>query len=99
MSRGHPPRSRTIAMTNPDTTTTARADLQLEPEAARFGKPAAGWRRRLHEIVFESDTQAGKVFDIMLIAVILLSIAAVVADSVEPLARRHGAALNVLEWV
>jgi hypothetical protein len=47
--------------------------VQLESESHQFGKPASGWRRRLHEIVFQSDTPAGKLFDIVLIAAILLS--------------------------
>jgi voltage-gated potassium channel len=70
-----------------------------ESDAIELGKPAAGWRRRAFSIVFESDTPAGKRFDVVLIVAILLSVAAVLADSVDSIALRHGALLNGLEWV
>ena len=71
----------------------------FESDAARFGRPADGWRRRLFEVIFESDTRAGKLFDTVLIAAILMSIAVVFADSVESVATRHGALLDALEWL
>lgn len=70
-----------------------------ESDAIELGKPAAGWRRRVFTIVFESDTPAGKLFDVVLIIAILLSVAAVLADSVESISVRHGKVLNALEWV
>lgn len=70
-----------------------------EAEAYVLGKPAAGWRRRVFNIVFESDTRAGRIFDVILIVAILLSVAAVLADSVASVALRHGALLNALEWI
>lgn len=70
-----------------------------DSDATELGKPAAGWRRRAFTVVFESDTPAGKAFDVILIAAILLSVAAVLADSVESIALRHGRLLNALEWV
>jgi voltage-gated potassium channel len=38
-------------------------------------------------------------FDVVVIAAILLSVAAVMADSVESIATRHGRALDFLEWM
>ncbi len=70
-----------------------------ESEAYLLGKPASGWRRRIFSIVFESDTRAGRFFDIILIAAILLSVAAVLADSVSAIASRHGTLLTTLEWI
>jgi voltage-gated potassium channel len=70
-----------------------------DPEAVRFGRPSGGWRLRLYTIVFQADTPAGKLFDIILIAAILLSVAAVMADSVESISSRHGKVLNVAEWM
>ena len=71
------------------------------PPASRnaLGKPGAGWRLRLYEVIFESDTRAGRLFDKILIGVILLSVAVVIADSVESISRRHGPALTVVEWL
>lgn len=86
-------------MTQPNTDAPVAPDALLTAEAAHFGKPATGWRRRLHEIVFESDNRAGKVFDVILIVAILLSVAAVLADSVGSIANRHQRLLNTLEWV
>lgn len=84
-----------------NTTTPAHAarDPFAASDAMRFGKPEAGWRRDLYRIIFESDTPAGKAFDVALLVVIVLSVAAVMADSVEGLAQRHRSALTTLEWV
>jgi voltage-gated potassium channel len=70
-----------------------------ESEARHLGKPASGWRRRLFTVIFESDTPAGKAFDVVLIVAILLSVAAVLSDSVASIAVRHGALLGAMEWV
>lgn len=70
-----------------------------ESDAFLLGKPAAGWRRSIFNVVFESDTRAGRIFDVILIAAILLSVAAVLADSVASVALRHGTLLTVLEWI
>ncbi len=57
------------------------------------------WRFLLHQIIFEADTPAGKAFDILLIGSILLSVAAVMADSVAAINERLGATLYLVEWV
>jgi voltage-gated potassium channel len=67
-------------------------------DSERFGCPPAGWRRRLHTVVFETDTRAGRAFDIAVIAAILTSIVVVMVDSVQPLAQRHGRLLAAAEW-
>ena len=59
----------------------------------------AGWRRKLHEVIFEADTPAGKLFDIVLIVCIVLSVAAVMPDSVGTFQRSHGALLTAIEWI
>jgi len=56
------------------------------------------WRRRLYEIIFEADTPGGKLFDIALLVAILLSVLAVVLESVVEIASRHGLALRIAEW-
>ena len=62
-------------------------------------KPKGGWRLRWYTVIFEADTPAGRLFDIALIGVILVSIAVVVADSVSVIHQRHGDIFGVLEWV
>ncbi len=56
------------------------------------------WQVRLHEIIFEADTPIGKLFDGLLILCILLSVAAVMADSVESVRAEYGALLYTIEW-
>jgi voltage-gated potassium channel len=55
-------------------------------------------RERLHEIIFEADTPAGKAFDVGLIVAILLSIVAVSLESVEQIDAKHHHLLVVMEW-
>ena len=61
--------------------------------------PRSRWRRRLHEIIFEADTRAGRAFDIGLLIAILASIIVVMLESIADVRRDHGAALRAAEWV
>jgi voltage-gated potassium channel len=56
------------------------------------------WQRRLHEIVFEADTRAGRAFDVAVIALILVSVLAVVLESVTGIRAAYGRQLLWLEW-
>lgn len=56
------------------------------------------WRHRLHTIIFEADTPAGKRFDVALLWAILLSVAVVLAESVESVKDSHGTLLVILEY-
>lgn len=58
-----------------------------------------GWRHRLHETIYESNTPAGRLFDISLLALILLSILVVILDSVKAWNERYGELFNILEWI
>jgi len=62
------------------------------------GKHGRPWRDILFEVIFEADTPAGKWFDIVLIATILLSVLTVMLDSVSSIRTRHGAWLYGIEW-
>lgn len=55
-------------------------------------------RQRLHELIFEADTLAGKVFDIALLVSIILSVIAVLLESVQHIEARFGATLRTIEW-
>ena len=57
-----------------------------------------GWRHRLHTIIFESETRAGRLFDTTLLLMILLSIFVVMLDSIEVLHRAYGDVFYTLEW-
>jgi len=58
-----------------------------------------GLRQRVWEIIFEADTPAGKAFDVTLLACILLSVAAVMLESVESIHSSYGVELLVAEWI
>jgi voltage-gated potassium channel len=66
---------------------------------ARFGKPAHGWRRTFFSVIFESESRAGRLFDLILIAVIVASVTVVILDSVSAINERAGRVFNVLEWI
>jgi voltage-gated potassium channel len=56
------------------------------------------WRARLHEVIFEADTLAGRAFDLVLLVAILISILSVVLESVAAVRRQYGHVLDVVEW-
>ncbi|QSI34591.1 ion transporter [Variovorax sp. RKNM96] len=66
---------------------------------ARFGKPEEGWRRALFSVIFESESRLGRLFDLILIAVIVTSVVVVILDSVQAIHLRAGHVFGVLEWV
>lgn len=55
-------------------------------------------KQRLYDIIFESDTPAGKGFDILLIVSILMSVAVVLLDSVHYYNKNYGDLLYAFEW-
>jgi len=56
------------------------------------------WRLKLHEIIFEADTSAGRIFDILLIIAILLSVTAVMLESIPSIKQEYGYQLFIAEW-
>ncbi|MEW9573618.1 ion transporter [Rhodanobacter sp. Si-c] len=68
-------------------------DSHLSPAAQQ------GWRRRAFDIVFGTDTRAGRAFDIMLMAAIVISVLVTMLDSVAALHARCGGVLRVAEWL
>ncbi|MCX2574935.1 ion transporter [Pedobacter sandarakinus] len=59
----------------------------------------ADWRFNLHEIIYESNTPAGKAFDIGLLIAIFTSIIVVMLDSVISIHANYGHLFNTLEWI
>jgi voltage-gated potassium channel len=49
-------------------------------------------------VIFESDTAAGRAFDVALLLAIVTSVAAVVLESVPDIRREHGPMLRAIEW-
>jgi voltage-gated potassium channel len=59
----------------------------------------APWRDRLHTVIFESDTPAGRLFDEVLLVAIVLSVTAVMLESIPEVRAGWGDGLRTTEWV
>ena len=59
----------------------------------------AHWRDSLHEIIFGHSTPAGRLFDLVLLILILLGVLTVLLDSVRSLHDTYGSYLQATEWV
>jgi voltage-gated potassium channel len=57
------------------------------------------WRQKLFTIVFEADTKAGRIFDISLLLLIVLSIVIVMLESIPGYKQRYGDILYRAEWL
>jgi voltage-gated potassium channel len=66
---------------------------------AKIQKNDSKWTKKLHEIIYEADTPAGKWFDIILLFLILASIAVVMLESVTDIGIRYEDELNLVEWI
>ncbi|MDG1477020.1 MAG: ion transporter, partial [Vicingaceae bacterium] len=56
-------------------------------------------QQKLHEVIFEADTRAGKWFDIILLVLIILSVITVMLESVPSIEEIYGEELRILEWI
>ena len=56
-------------------------------------------QHRLHTIIYEADTPAGKLFDVLLLITILLSVFFVSLESIESINNVYSEYLNIAEWV
>jgi voltage-gated potassium channel len=76
----------------------AQRTLFVAPSTDREEKPEAGLRRAAYEVIFEAETPAGKAFDVLLLIAIIMSVAAVLLESVEAVRAGAGAVLLAVEW-
>ncbi len=60
--------------------------------------PGKGWRKKLFDIMYRSDTAAGKLFDVVLLILIVASIVIVFLDSIAKIHSRYAGWLLILEW-
>lgn len=58
-----------------------------------------GWRNRLHEIIYEADTKEGKLFDVILLFLIITSIIVVMLESVKSFDMKYHETLYYIEWI
>lgn len=57
------------------------------------------WQLRMHEIIYEADTPAGKTFDVILLFTIIASVMVAVLESVKSVGTSYGTLLRTLEWI
>lgn len=57
------------------------------------------WKERLREIIYEADTREGKLFDVILLFVIIASIVLVMLESVDTFDAKYHAFLDISEWI
>lgn len=62
-------------------------------------RPWTPRRNRLHEIIFEADTPAGKAFDVVLLILIVISLLVVILESVADLNLRFHRVFITIEWI
>ena len=53
----------------------------------------------LHEIIYEADTPVGKLFDILLLFLILLSVFVVMLDSIDIFHENYRYLFDIIEWI
>jgi len=57
------------------------------------------YRSEFYQIIFEADTPAGKLFDLLLIVFILLSVVAVILESIPSFNEKYSQGLKMSEWI
>jgi voltage-gated potassium channel len=67
-------------------------------QETQTGRSWPAWRTRLHQVIFGTDTPEGKLFDIILMLFIALSVMVVFVDSLTEYHDRWGRYLYMAEW-
>ncbi len=64
----------------------------------QIDRPWPAWRIRLNQIIFGTDTREGRLFDIILLVFITLSVLVVFVDSTTEFHDKYGTYLYMAEW-
>ena len=59
----------------------------------------APWRDKWYVIIFQADTPAGRLFDIVLLTLIVLNVLSVILESVPSIRDSHGIYFKTAEWI
>lgn len=57
------------------------------------------WKQKIHEVIYGTHTPAGKLFDILLLVLIVYSVIIVMLESIPTFDQRHHKFLNFSEWI
>ncbi len=69
------------------------------PESNKESEKPLDWRMKMYNIIFKSDTFYGKLFDEILLVLILASIVIVMLDSIQQIKEKYYFFLSRAEWV
>lgn len=56
-------------------------------------------KKKLHDIIFEANTPSGKLFDVILLYTIVISLITIVLESIHSLQERYILLFHVIEWI
>jgi voltage-gated potassium channel len=74
--------------------------MKTEPTLpAKKPKNFSPLREKIHEIIFEAETRAGKLFDIVLLIMIFLSIILLMLETIPSLSKSWTRFFYIMEWV
>lgn len=73
--------------------------MAIKPHYIKDKDGLSPWRLKLHEVIYEADTRAGKFFDVLLLIIIILSITVVMLESVPSLHEDYGDFFEKAEWI
>ena len=71
----------------------------MSKQERTFDKKDLTLREKWSEIIFESHTKDSRLFDVILLWAILLSVITIMASSVEPLMKKYSTLLISVEWI
>ncbi|MDX1653174.1 MAG: ion transporter [Brumimicrobium sp.] len=57
------------------------------------------WQQKINEIIHGTETRGGKLFDIILLLVILFSVVIIMLESIKELNAKYGEIYTILEWI
>lgn len=78
---------------------TSQYKKAMTKETSRQRSELAPWQNKIHDIIFEADTPIGKLFDVALMILIILSVLAVMLESVSSINNAYKDWFFVSEWV
>jgi len=70
----------------------------FQPESVNL-KELNPTQRKLYRIIFQAETRAGRIFDILLLTCIILSVLVIMLESVKSFHAAYGNILVIFEWV
>ncbi len=73
-------------------------DVESKLDDPKEIRPERGWREKVYEVIFESSSPAGKIFDVALVILILCSMITLMLESISYYAIKYRTLFITLEW-